>query len=237
MSMGTDEIHAAEAAEILGVTTQRVYQMRRSGVLRAVGKVKEQLKFNLQEVCALAEAKEELGTEPLNAEELHWKLIAVLGSCRQLQRAVQGIEGMLGLTTTRVSNDKPEILSIVIQAEYALEEITTDVERVREWTRIFFGITEETFHLVELYTNNPEPWSLFLRLAQKMHKDCPRGGEVYNDKVVDPYLELLVAWRELRKTAWSYACQRCGSKFAQSKFPETETDPIKKLINCHLSPG
>lgn len=232
-----DELTAKEAASILGVSPQRVYQMNRKGELRSVGQLKQDLRFSLEEVCALADSKREKGGS-LGIQLLSAKVVQLSARMGVLERQQESVMRMLGLRSARIGCNKAEVLSLYCRAEEAMNQPVLHLDDVREWTKIFLAFHEEVFDLVETHTNDPEPWSLFLRLAKKVYKHCPTIKCLHDDELVDPSTEFEAARRNLRAAAWSYVCNRRGRRAAEQTFPETQTDPLSSLLSNHcIIPG
>jgi hypothetical protein len=231
MSMGTNDVSAKEAAEILGVSTARVYQMKRSGRLRSVGRLTQDIRFSREEVCALAEARED-GYPRL--DELQEQLIQSRAHIRMLERRLEGLERMMGLRSRLVGRNEVEVLGLYFKAQDAVKEPTVDVIDTREWREVFLGIHEEFFDLVESYTGDPEPWRVFVTLAKKVHENAPPLGELYDEELVATKAELEVARRNVRAAAWMYLYHRRGRAFAEAEFPDTDPDPITHLLNNHV---
>jgi len=231
MSMGTDDtVNAKVAAEILGVTTARVYQMKRDGMIRTVGDPKKDTLFDRDEICALAEERDRGAASHL---ELQQRLVQTTATARRNERRLKGLERMLGLRCRSIGYDDEEIRRLYLKAKEALKEPTTELIDTREWYEVFLAIHEEFFDLVEAYTHDPEPWRPFIVLAQKMYQDAPALGEFYNEESVATKAELDVARRNLRAAAWVYLCNRRGRSFAEAELPDTDPDPITHLLNNH----
>lgn len=231
MSMGTNDISAKEAAEILGVSTARVYQMKREGRLRSVGKPDQDTRFSREEVCAVAEVREE-GYPRL--DEVQEQLVQARAHNRMLERRLESLERMMGLRSRLVGRDKMEVVGLCFKAQEALKEQTMNVVDTREWREVFLGIHEEFFDLVEAYTGDAEPWRLFVTLAKKVYEDAPPLGELYDEELVATKAELEVARRNVRAAAWMYLYHRRGRVFAETEFPDTDPDPITHLLNNHV---
>jgi hypothetical protein len=230
--MGTEGIPAKEAAEILGVDTQTVYTMHRTGALRGVGQLRQNLRFDREEVAALAQAREERRVPTLL--EMQEVIVQLSARNSALERRVEMLERMQGVTAARVGSDENEVLGLLWKAQKDVLEPKLSLADVREWCKLLFGIHEEFFHLVECYADHAEPWRPFLDMAQKLYEDCPAIGELYDHKVVAANVELAVARRNLRQAAWVYVTKRRGVSFARTEFPETDADPVTHVLHDHI---
>lgn len=229
--MGT-ELNVKEAAEILRVSPTAVYGMRRRGVLRSTGRLRQTMMFDRDEVCALAEAKGS-SSEATN-EELRTALMQVTSLCSSLRRRVECLERLQGVTAAHIGVSKDEVLGLLWKVEDALKEGPMGVGDAREWSRVFLGVHEELFDLVEMYAGHPEPWRPFLELAKKAQQDCPSTGGTQGYDVAAANAELEVARRNLRQAAWVCASKRRGAAYAKAAFPETDPDPITHLLHDHM---
>jgi hypothetical protein len=233
VSMGTDEgLTAAEAAEILTVSTQRVYQMNREGLIHAVGKIRGGLRFATEEICALAEERQKNGS--LGLPRLHARVIQLGAKMHATERHLQSIDRVLGLSLPNIGYDEADMKSLYFKAQQALVEPTLNLDQVREWSQVFLALHEEFFELLERYTDDPEPWRLFLNLGVKMSKDCPLLTEAHNDERSFTKKELDMARRNLRAALWLYITNHRGQRAANEEFPETDGDPFRSLLNAHI---
>lgn len=232
-SMGTSKrISVNEAAEILGVTPARVYQMYREDLIRGVGRLRQDLQFSLEEVCALAELRE--SNESMGLGRIRAQLVQLSARMTALERSMESMERVIGLRARRVGHSKIEIASLQAKAEKALEEPALELSDIREWSEVFMGLHEEFFDLLEVHTDDPEPWRLFLELSQKMYEDCPLAGRFKNEELLATRAELDVARSNLRQAAWAYVYKRRGSAFSRQEFPDTDPDPFTHLLRTHV---
>lgn len=220
-------ITVAEAAKILGTTCRRIQQWMRAGTLCRVADRGFHSRLYAAEVHAFAKSRE----EPVTVPQLHRALLAERYIRAGLERRLDRLERVLLLRPPVISNDEAEIVALVERACYAAKKPPTEVLAVLDWCALFFGVQEETLHLVELYTDNPEPWAPFLTLAEEMYKNC--GLRLHDQDIKDAYVELAAARRALRQTAFFYITQSRGEEYAQRVIPEAATDVIRK-INSHV---
>jgi hypothetical protein len=90
-----------------------------------------------------------------------------------------------------------------------------------------FGIHEELFDLLELYTGNPEPWRELLELAERLYQ---RFSVPFMDlELKEAQAELAAARRSLREAAYIYVLRRRGRTAATTIFPETDTNVLRRL--------
>jgi hypothetical protein len=227
-----NEVSSKDAAEILRVSVRSVYNMRRQGILRAVGRLKQDVTFDLEEVCALAAARE--SGEKLTNTELQSLLVQAVASISTLRRRVDSLERLQGVTVPQIGTSQEDVLGLLWKAEAALDSQPFSLAEIRDWSLTFLGIHEEFFDLVEHFAQHPEPWKPFLDLARKVSKDCPPTGPQQSYDVAAANAELDVARRNLRQAAWAYACKRRGEAFARAAFPDTDPNPITHLLHNHV---
>lgn len=231
MSMGTDTtMSVKEVAELLGITPQRVYQMREDGVLRDVNPTGK-ARFDAYDVEALAEERER---GPMTPTEMRRYIVRLLAGKRRHERRIKSLERMMGLRARHIGDDEVEILGLYYRAKEAVKEPLLDAVSSRFWYETLLAIHEEFFDLVELYSRDPEPWRPFVVLAQKMYEKAPPVGEFYDEEVVANNAELEVARRNVRAAAWIYLCNRRGRAYAEAQFPDTHPDPITHLLRDHV---
>lgn len=228
--MGRNEtsITADQAAGILGVGRNQVYRLVRDGALQRVsGTTGMRTLLYAEEVQALADTRG-VGT---SLAELQKSLITERAARRALERRLDRVERMLCLHAPVVGYDEPEVLDLVERVRDALQEPPTETLEVLDWCAIFRSVHEELFHLIRVYTDNPEPWAPLLALAERMYKDGCRGN---HDKDLEgAYTELSLARRSLRQAAFFYITQSCNRAHANSVIPEAETDVVRR-VNQHV---
>lgn len=228
--MGTDEtVTAKEAAEILGVSTSRIYQMYRDDLLRGIGRLKQDLRFSLEEVCALAEARQTGGR--LGVQKMGVKLTALTSRVGALERRLQGIERMIGLRTRYIGHDDVEVRALWLRAQDAVDKERLDPAEIQEWIEIFFGIHEEFLYLIEHHAKNANPCDVFFSLSQKLYDDGVEQGLVQDAAIRS---ELDAARNSMRQAIWSYLHRRRGSTAAKKAMPDVEQDPFERLLKNHV---
>ena len=220
-------VTVSEAAKILGTTCRRIQQWLRAGTLQRVTDRGFHSRLYAAEVHAFAESRK----EPISISQLHRALLAERYIRTGLERRLDRLERVLLLRPPVIGNNEAEIVALVERACYAAKKPPTEVLAVLDWCSLFFGVQEETLHLVELHTDNPEPWAPFLTLAEEMYKNC--GLRLHDQDIKDAYVELAAARRALRQTAFFYITQSRGEEYAQRVVPEAATDVIRK-INSHV---
>lgn len=229
--MGRNEsvVTPVEAAKILGVSRATVYRYQRDGLLRSAPEstVLRPL-YAKNDVEALASLRE----EPMSIIDMQKTILAERTARRAMERRLDRIERMLCIQSPVVGYDESEVLDVVERVHDSLKEPPTEVLEIQDLCTLLFSLHEEFLHLVEVYTGNPEPWSPFLRLAQRVYEDGMRG--VHDQELVDAYAELSSARRAFRQTAFFYITNSRGREYACKVIEEAETDLIGR-INQHVN--
>jgi hypothetical protein len=228
-SIGTNEaaISVDAAAKILGVGRSQVYRTVRDGLLRRVSGLNCTLLLSADEVQALADSRVQNITVP----QLHKALIAEQSTRAGLERRLARLERTLLLRTPAFQHNEAEITELMDRVHNTLKEPPSDVLEIVDWCAVFFSVHEETLHLIEVYTDDPEPWSALLSLAEKMYKYC--AGHRDDRDIKEAYTELSLARRSLRQAAFLYIRQSRGEAAAKNAIAEADTDLIR-TINQHV---
>jgi excisionase family DNA binding protein len=220
-------IFVEEAAVVLGVSRRLVYRWLREGTLRRRSGTGMRAKLSADEVQAFHEAR----LHPTTVAGLQRELLAERIRREALERRIERMERLLLLQTPIIGDDKAGLIDLTQRACYALKEPPTEVLEITEWCSIFLSLQEETFHLIEVYTDNPEPWAPFLVLAEKIYEDCRR--RLYDPEIKAIYAELSAARRTLRQVVFFMVARTRNEVRARGVVPEMETDVIRR-INKHV---
>jgi len=218
-----------QAAKFLGVGRPQVYRYQREGLLTAhQGDGEFHLLFDRHEVAALAKVRESKPT----ILELQKTLLSTLTRCGALEHRLDLLERVICVRNPNLGNKKSEVEELMERICDALKEPPTDILQILDWCSIFLGVKEEYLHLVQTYTDNPEPWAPFLLLAERM--DDRRPSSFDDEDLLGAYLHLTVARRALRQTVFFYLMERRTPAYAQEVIPEAATSLMRRL-NTHLN--
>jgi len=145
----------------------------------------------------------------------------------RLERRLIRLERLHGLNAPTLPYDRESILDLAGRVHDALADVPTEVLEVADWCTLLFGIHEELFDLLELYTGNPEPWRELLELAERLYQ---RFSVPFMDlELKEAQAELAAARRSLREAAYIYVLRRRGRTAATTIFPETDTNVLRRL--------
>lgn len=231
--MGRNEalVTAAEAAEMLGVTTTQVYRLVQNGTLsRAGGGLRQPTRFYVTDVEALREAR----AEPTSLVSLQKELYAERARRLAMERRLERVERVLCLRRPTIGHDESDILDLVERVHEALKDPPTEAMEIQEWCSTLLDVHEETFDLVERYTGDPEPWREMLLLAEAMYASL--RSEQLDEDSESVYAELSTARRSLRQAAFFHVSRRRGNDHARRVIREAEQDLVKKIngyVNKH----
>lgn len=224
MGRSDSRVTPDQAAKILGVGRHQVYRYQREGLLTAYkGEGKFRLLLDAHEVSALAAIRH----SPTTVLELQKTLVATQVHCRALERRLDLVERALCVRNPNLCYERASVEELVSRAYAAVKDPPTDALQILDWCNVFFSVKEEFLKLVQLYTENPEPWSPFLRLAERI--DTYRPSTLNDEDVLGAYMLLTAARRALRQTVFFYLMEYRTPAYAQEVIPEAATTLVRRL--------
>lgn len=229
-AMKEELVGSGEAAHLLGVSTRQLQKMVKSGVLKphpsSPSTVKKRL-FRVSDIGSLREIRDK-GHNPEAAFVLARQSAM---EAQALRREVSRIKFVLGLDIPALPTDRDSLISTLLKAEDALRgPHIVEHEEMITWARIFHGISEVHFEAIAFYTDQKEPWRVFLALARKI---C--AGEGLVDTNRDPELHSIyrilgASLQRLRRTAYFYIRNLYGKVYAARLLPEVKGCPHEDVI-------
>jgi hypothetical protein len=207
-----------EAGEVLGVGEKQVRRYVQKGWLRPVYSKDKgfhaPLMLHPGEVSALAETLE---ARP-DFTTLVQRSTQAYATARSLERRVERLEQLVGAQYDSTPVDYESMRALYQEARADLEIPPVDSEKIEHWTRIFMGLGEEFFDVLEAYTNDEQAWQTFHDLSRAIIEAAPleQLGEDEEAKARYRYYER--ARRNLRAVLFFHIRTRFGSQRATRMF-------------------
>lgn len=214
-----DYLTLAKTVEILKVHPMTLNHMIREGQLR-----RHQVKgrrghlFRKSEVYALHEAR----TQRLDLASVAAMSIRAHVTSKTCERVLEQLLHVMGIDSETLSHNEPDVLSLYVSVKDAtVQEDQFEADEIKNWSRVFIGITEEYLDLVKHYTSNQEPWKPYLDLAARIARSRKPSEVAISMDLKIAYGTFDYARRQLRSVAYFYVRGQHGKKTATSLFPET----------------
>jgi hypothetical protein len=223
------------AAQLLGVSQQAISDMVSRGVLTPVQGVSGgRVAFLLSDLSAVLEAVN--GKVDL-ASVGHTALKALVVS-RRTEKKLKKLLVLLGVEEgMELPLEESGVLELYLSAKSDnLEKSEFEAAEVFYWARVLMALTEEYLALVTKHTHDPEPWKLFLDLAQNMAEsrglEKDEGAERWSS-----FRYLDVARKQFRHVAYFYARQLHGARMAKDLIPDGEVDLDTEILQLIYAGG
>ena len=211
-----------QAAEILGVTVRHLRNLVREGTILPadIGKGSAEL-FRAEEVYALTQ----LRGRRLNLADTARMAMQAHATARATQQRLDKLCHLLGFGVNRLSYEDESVHALHAKVQHALSSDLSTIEtgELMDWAATFHGIDESYLRIVENYTNDREPWSTYLALANEVMKYSNLSEEV-NTRFAFSCLDS--ARKHLRHVAYFYVRTTHGAKVANVAFDNTVDDEI-----------
>jgi DNA-binding transcriptional MerR regulator len=213
-------ISSEEAAEILGVTSHRLVQLTREGMLRSK-LVSGANKYDPNEVHKLKQIRE----ANLSLAEVAARAARAEMTAYRLERVVTQLLSVIGADLPSADITPEAVVSLHLKVEDAIKTIRTlNVEDVMFWAQTFQSLSEEYFHVVAKEFETEEPWVKYLELSSKLLKLSP-FAKLRNDlELHTAYNFLEMSRRSMRQTMFFYVRTTSGKRLAYKLFPEALND-------------
>jgi len=222
-----------EAAKLLGIAPRTLREYINRGFIQAKrDKGSGHIRVSLHDAAAFA-GNLLGGWDLVNVAKA---AVRALVSAHNAERRLGRLEALLGVDSTVLDTSEEGVSTFYqgcsdLMADYTEDMSATDV---LEWAYKLSNVTEEYLKLVTLYVADPEPWELFLNLAQKLYDSAPRSRFHSRKDLEAAYGYVASARRHLRQVAFFYIRNKYGAKKAAELLPEAamgeRDEKILKLI-------
>jgi hypothetical protein len=226
--MKAELLSSREAATMLNISPAQLVRWVRQGVVKTHnGSIGKERQFRLSDITYLAESRKH-GSHP---EAAFLMARQATMEMRAMRRELERIRFVLGLDVTPIGVDRDSVVSAVLKAEDALRgPPVRDPEELLEWARILHALTETHLEAITLYTEQKEPWRVFLALGRKI---C--AGEnvlvTRNDPELYSIFRLMhAALRRARQTAYFHIRGLYGKVYAARLMPDVKGCPHEDVI-------
>lgn len=221
MGRNTDLLTYAETAEQLDVTSRHLGHMMRQGYIRPakVGRHRSDIRFRPEDVNAVLELRRrginlaKLATVATQAHNLS------LSTAAKLEKLC----AFLGLENNRLRTDEDSVFMLHMKARDTLTLELSDMHAsgVLEWASTFNAFDETYLQTIEEFTLDPQPWTTYLELANKLMNNQNEKSEV---NLRFSYTCLDAARRHLRHVSYFYVVSRSGVRLANDLFIRDAVD-------------
>jgi len=223
--MGRQTVSRAEAAAMLGRSERSLTNYTRQGLLTPMMSQRGR-EYYADEVDAL---KEGLDTVR-NPESLMVRLVQLSVQNQALTRRLERVEAILGFDVPVLSHAEKDVISEYWRAEYFASNPVYQTDVIRDFTKVLIGMDEDFLQLVELYTEDREPWRVFLQAADSLKQHCPKAGIIKDEELSAAQQQLQVARNMLEQRATLYVTRRDGERAAYTSFPKQEPSVHQRVF-------
>jgi excisionase family DNA binding protein len=234
--MGRRHLSVNEAAELIDVTPQTVHRLIRNGILTPEyeqdGRRIPRPRLRREDVEAYAEARSQ-DVSPHRQQLLVQQAIA---QNRSLERRLTFLEDAIGARLSPPALDEESVLAVYAEVEEDLSLVPVSTDRILRWARLFLGIGEEFFDVLEALVEDEDCCLVFLELGQVIAMNVPHEHlDVSQDlRVAYSYLE--VGRRNLRAVAFNHLRTRLGVRSAMRAVGEVDDvhDEVLNFANVEV---
>lgn len=224
--MGRKKVPTAEAAKLLGVTTRSLTNYTAQGLLwPESGKGSAKL-YYVDELSALREALD----NDQGLQNLALRVTRNEALVRTLTKRMADVEAVLGFDLPILSYEKEDVLAEYWRAEDLARNPVHQVDVIRDFVKTLLAIQEEFLHLVELYSEDREPWRVFLEAADALQDHGPETDWLNREEVYAAQTQLHVARNMFEQRAIQYLRRRDGERATNRSFPKAEPCIHKRVL-------
>lgn len=234
LSMGSEDlVSRQEAADILGVTPKMITYWTSKEILKAHpvdGDRLGRLKYDREEVAALAEARErgeKLSDVSLTAQ-------AAYAAARVAQRKADMLMRAMGYGPP-LRNDPESVKALHLEAQEDCKRVITGEERVNYWADKFFGICDIYMETVATVMETEEPWEPYLTLMRRLAKQADYHEAAYNPLLKRAYHRLAASRAAFRQSFCTYLSAKYGVRKARKAFPHEFGNEMYRLMRYCVS--
>lgn len=225
-------VDTEEAAALLEVTTHTVHKYVERGLLschypgaKKTGGRGERM-YHREEVEALAELRSS-GLHTSRAALTNQVLVLSV-KVKQLETTLSELSCYLGMSACVLPTSQEEVRQFHLEARQIVDlPLDIDDHRDVQWAKRMLPVSEEFLALVQEYTQDHEPWRVFMDSMKRLLAIHGQPGPV------NTILEH--ALLNLRNAAFLYVCSTQGIRATREVFPElTYTGRIFATIQNHV---
>lgn len=226
----SDLLSVTETAELLGVSTAQIQSMVKRGILRpdptSPSTLKKRL-FRRVDVATLHEVRSKGYSYARAIVEARTSALET----RALRRELDQVKSLLGLDIPSLGLGRDELISVLLKAEDAIRDIPTkDPRELLEWAKVLHGLSEAHYEAITRYTDQEQPWRVFLVLGRKLCAAQDPLETRRNIELQNIYMLLHAALQRARRCAFFYIQELYGKMHAAKLFPDVESDPHENVI-------
>jgi hypothetical protein len=224
-----------EAAAMLEVSTQTLFGMVKSGILRAEypdGKcLNSQVLFHPDEV----EAVMEIRGKRLDLAQVATMARQAYVASRQTERVVKRFMDLAGMNAPMLSYKDADVYALHVRVEDALLADVSEMSayEIMEWAKIFYAVGEEYLMLIRVVAEDEEPWRKLLELSTKLCAEAPIGRIGVEADLKSAFAHLSLARRNMRNVAYFYVRSQHGKQIAGRAFPDAGNHWERNITAAH----
>ncbi len=221
MGRNAELLSFEETMALLKVGRRHLGDLVRKGYIRPakIGRHLRNAEFRPEEVHALLDIRRRSTDLP--------KIAAMAGQARALSLSnaatLEKLCVFLGLNNNRLRTDEESIFVLHMKAQDALKTQLSDLSAagVLDWAATLNGIDEGYLELLEGFTKDTQPWSLYLELANQI---ANQQNERTETNLRFAYTCLDAARRHLRHVSYFYVMTKFGERTANKMFIKGQVD-------------
>jgi hypothetical protein len=227
-----DLVTTPEAMEILQTKIDAFQELLRDGYLEPDPSTRllptTQWKFPRSDVLLVLEIRK----GRVDIRQLFLEMRRSLVETRALRHDVERMRFLLGLDLPIIGTDRDTLISIVLQAEDDLRAAPiTEPRRLLYWARILYAISESHLTAITTFTDQKEPWRVFLALGRKLCEDQEPFRVQHDPEYRALYQMIYTALMHLRRVAYFHVQNTFGVRAAVQLFPEVKKCPHENVIS------
>jgi hypothetical protein len=210
-----DYMFAAEAATELHVTKRTLYGMvQRSLLIPRHFKGIRGMHFLRSDVQQLQLTLH--GEKSPDLQQVKSMALQALAMARRSEQRLTDILGHLGLDIPPMPRDEGFVRGLYTDAKEGFAPTAvTDIEWLKFWSDMFFGMDEVYLELVTLLTGDDEPWKVFFDFSSDVVRELHRRG----DDIPESARRLFQAARShLRHVGYMHCRRMMSAKVANIIF-------------------
>jgi DNA-binding transcriptional MerR regulator len=219
-------ISSEEAAEILGVTTSRLNQLTREGMIRSklVGNANM---YDPSEVHQLKQIRESnLSLAEVAARAARAEMMAY-----RLERKVDQLLSVIGADIPSADVSPEAVVALHLKVEDCIRTLRVpSVSDVMFWAQTFQALSEEYFRVVAEQFMVEDPWAKYLVLSGKLIKLAPFDRMKHDLELQTAYSFLEMARRSMRQVMFFYVRSTSNKRLAHRLFPESLNDVHEDVL-------
>jgi len=209
-----------EASIILGISRRQIRSLVDEGLIRTEGKAapdgKRLVKDDVTGLIGLKKRNRDRATA-----------LQALALAKRLERELLEIKSLLRMDGIALGLEKEEVIGFYAYVEELTAHGVIKLEDINPLMKKLMNVDEHYLKLVERYVAESEPWTIFMRLAQKLQELVTED----KDKALASTIRI-----NIRNAAFVYAKANHTGSMKKYDFRFDEEKIAQRMLNVILSP-